>query len=170
MTRSNFQKPPITGIFHHVGLVVRDVDKTADFYESLGVGPFEPLVFGVKNRKLRGAPLSGLKLKIRMAHTGPTRIELIQPIDGIGPWFDFLAHHGEGATHIGYVVNDIDESKKELVKRGLKIIYEGWFENGSAAAYVESEKLGGIIFEIFQRPSNYVPREKTRIIEEVAAR
>ena len=35
--------------FHHVGSIVKDVDKTASYYESLGLGPFEPLIVkGVK--------------------------------------------------------------------------------------------------------------------------
>ena len=126
----------------------------------------EEFTFIVKDRKLRGKPFSGLKLKILMAHIGPTRIELIQPIEGTGPWSEFLARHGEGVAHVAFVVDDLEKSKQELVKRGLKILSESWFENGGSA-YLESDNLGTVL-EIIQRPSDYVPREKTRKIEDIA--
>jgi methylmalonyl-CoA/ethylmalonyl-CoA epimerase len=167
MASGKLRKSSITGTFHHVGLVVKDADETADFYESIGLGPFEDITFKVKDRKLRGEPLPHLKLKIRMAHTGPTRIELIQPIEGEGPWFEFMAKHGEGVAHVAFVVDDLQKSKEELVKRGLKVLTESLFEDGGSA-YLESDKLGGTVVEIIQRPSDYVPREKTRKIEEIA--
>jgi len=150
----------ITDAIHHIGMIVRDADRTAAFYESLGIGPFKPLIFDSRERKLGDKTLAGLKLKLRMGHVGDTRLEMIQPLEGEGPWFDFLAKHGEGVAHIAFVVKDIEKSKAELVARGLKVVYESWFQNGGAAAYLESDELGGILLEIFQRPSDYVPRKK----------
>jgi hypothetical protein len=91
---------------------------------------------------------------------GPTRIEAIQPVEGAGPWFEFLEKHGDGIAHIAFVVDDIEKAKSELTARGLKILYESWFENGGGAAYLESDQVEGTILEIFQRPSNYIPRSK----------
>jgi catechol 2,3-dioxygenase-like lactoylglutathione lyase family enzyme len=154
------KKSSITDNFHHVGIIVKDVDKAVNFYESLGIGPFESLTITARDRKLRGKPLSGLKLKIRIAHVGQTRIEAIQPVEGAGPWFEFLERHGEGIAHMAFVVDDIEKAKFELVTRGLKILYESWFEDGGAAAYLESDQVGGTVLEIFQRPPNYVPRKR----------
>lgn len=156
----SMKKSSITDNFHHVGIIVKDVDKAVNFYESLGIGPFESLTLTARERKLRGKPLSSLKLKIRIAHVGPTRIEAIQPIEGAGPWFEFLEKHGDGIAHIAFVVDDIEKAKSELAARGLKILYESWFENGGAAAYLESDQVGGTILEIFQRPPDYVPRNR----------
>ena len=152
-------KSPVSEAFHHVGLIVKDADKTAEFYESLGIGPFEPLAMEAVERKLRGKPFGGVKLKIRLAHVGRTRIELIQPVEGTGPWFEFLQRRGEGCAHVGFVVDDVKTAKAEMVNRGLMILYESWFSNGGAAAYLESSEPTGVVFEIFQRPSDYVPRE-----------
>jgi methylmalonyl-CoA/ethylmalonyl-CoA epimerase len=152
-----FKKSSLTDNFHHVGIIVKDVDKVVNFYESLGIGPFEPLVITAKERKLRGKPLKGLKLKIRIAHVGSTRIEAIQPLEGTGPWFDFLEKHGEGIAHIAFVVDDIEKSKAELTSKGLKILFETWFENGGAAAYFESDEIGWSVLEILQRPADYNP-------------
>lgn len=153
------KKSSITDNFHHVGIIVRDVDKVVNFYEALGIGPFEPLIITAKERKLKGKPLSGLKLKIRVAHVGPTRIEAIQPLEGTGPWFEFLEKHGEGIAHIAFVVKDIEKSKAELTARGLKILFETWFENGGAAAYFESDEIGWSVLEIIQRPTDYNPHK-----------
>jgi methylmalonyl-CoA/ethylmalonyl-CoA epimerase len=132
-----FKKSSLTDNFHHVGIIVKDVDKVVNFYESLGIGPFEPLVITAKERKLRGKPLKGLKLKIRIAHVGSTRIE--------------------GIAHIAFVVDDIEKSKAELTSKGLKILFETWFENGGAAAYFESDEIGWSVLEILQRPADYNP-------------
>jgi len=153
-------KSSITDNFHHVGIIVKDVDRTVRFLESLGIGPFEPLVISSKKRTLRGSAFTGLKLKIRMAHVGPTRIEAIEPLEGTGPWFEFLEKHGDGIAHMAFVVDDIEKSKAELVSRGLNLLFETWFENGGAAAYLESEELGESILEILQRPPDYVPAKR----------
>ena len=34
---------------HHIGIVVRDIEKAIEYYESLGIGPFEPLKRGTKD-------------------------------------------------------------------------------------------------------------------------
>jgi len=94
------EKSPLTENFHHVGLIVRDADRVAEYYESLGIGPFEPFAVDVIERKFRGKPLLGAQLKIRMAHVGSTRIEIIQPVAGKGPWGDFLDRHGEGILEL----------------------------------------------------------------------
>ena len=155
-----FDKSSLTDNFHHIGMIVKDVDKTVRFLESLGIGPFEPLMITSKERKLKGKPLTGLKLKVRMAHVEPTRIEAIEPLEGTGPWFEFLEKHGDEIAHIAFVVDDIEKSKSELISRRLKLLFESWFEDGGASAYLESEELGGSILEIFQRPVNYVPSIK----------
>src|SRR4030067_2705972 len=105
------QKSSITDNFHHVGIFVRDLDKALKFYESLGIGPFEqPVTATVRERKLRGKPMSVLKLRIGHAHVGPTRIEVIQPVEGTGPWFEFLERHGDGISHIAFFVEDIEKA------------------------------------------------------------
>ena len=160
MTQKRVKKSPITENFHHAGLIVQDVDRVAEYYESLGIGPFEPLTLNVTERKFRGKPIVGVQLKIRMAHVGSTRIELIQPVVGEGPWRDFLDHHGEGCAHLAFVVDDIDKAVGEMLRRGMNIVYQSKFADGGAAAYLESDKIGGIMLELFQRPNDYVAHKK----------
>ena len=160
MEKTSTETSLLTENFHHVGLIVRDVDGVAEYYESLGIGPFLPLAIDVVKREFRGKTISGVELKIKMAHVGSTRIEIIQPVAGGGPWREFLDRHGEGCAHVAFVVDDINKAIDEMVKRGMNIVYQSKFKNGGAAAYLESDKLGGIMFELFQRPGDYAPREK----------
>lgn len=154
------EESAMTENFHHVGLIVRDADRVAEYYESLGIGPFEPLDVDVIERKFRGKPISGVQLKIRMGHVGSTRIEIIQPVEGEGPWSDFLDHQGEGCAHLAFVVDDINKALDEVINRGMNIVYQSKFRNGGAAAYLESDRIGGIMLELFQRPNKYVASKR----------
>jgi 4-hydroxyphenylpyruvate dioxygenase-like putative hemolysin len=59
-----------------------------------------------------------LKLKIRLAHVKGTRIKANEPLEGTGPWFEFLEERGEGIAHVAFLVKDIKKSKVELTARG----------------------------------------------------
>lgn len=145
---------------HHIGFIVRDADKVAEYYESLGLGPFERLTPSPKERILRGKPADDLKLKIRMAHVSPLRFELIEPVTGEGSiWKEFLESKGEGISHVAFLVDDIDKAEAELVEKGYKVIFRVRFANGGGTTYFETNEIGGVIFEFFQRPDDYVKHD-----------
>ena len=99
---------------HQVGLVVKDVDKTAEFLSSLGIGPWGPL-HGKRfiNRKVRGVPCDH-KVKVNVAQIGPLQIELIQHLEGECIQKEFLESKGEGINHLGIFVKDISKKIAEL--------------------------------------------------------
>ena len=79
--------PPVS----QVGLVVRDLDKTAAFYYStFGIGPFS-IMPEVKFEGviLRGQPTNA-KIKVAFAQSGSLQIELIQPLEGENIYTEFL--------------------------------------------------------------------------------
>jgi len=136
---------------HHVGIIVNDLDKSVAYYESLGFGPFKPVVLNVKERILWGEPMQAPNLKAKMGKAGAIVIELIQPdlsIDSM--WARFLKTRGEGVSHIGYVAHDIDKEEAELVKRGFEVMFKARWVNGGGATYFATEEKGGTIFEIMQ--------------------
>ena len=148
-------KSPFSNL-HHVGIMVRDVDKAAEYYESLGIGPFETVIMDITERRLRGKLVSdvdAIKPKIKQAHVGPIRFELIQPVPGKESiWGEFLENKGEGIQHLAFVVDDSEKEEAELVKKGLNVIYSSKFQKGGSATYFETDKIGGVVFELFQRP------------------
>ncbi len=144
------EKAPFSEL-HHVGIIVKDLDKAVEYYESLGFGPFKPLVLNVKERFLWGKPMEAPNLKAKMGNAGPIVVELIEPdmnIDSM--WTRFLKTRGEGVSHIGYVAHDIDKEEAELVRRGFEVMFKARWVNGGGATYFATEKYGGTIFEIMQ--------------------
>ncbi len=88
----------------HIGVVVKDTDKAVKFYESLGIGPFEPLKISPSRvRKVLGKTIDpdSIQLKGRSASMGQISLELLQPVVGKSLWKEFLDTKGEGINHIG---------------------------------------------------------------------
>lgn len=86
--------PPVS----QIGVIVRDVDKAANYYTSLfGVGPFTIYDFEPEQHIYNGEPT---KAKIRMgkAMWGNMELELLQPLEGKSPHMDFFLQHGKVYT------------------------------------------------------------------------
>jgi len=134
-----------------VGIIVRDIDKAVEYYESLGIGPFETLKgVTVVERKVYGKVTEDVRLNVRVAQVGPIQIELIQPLEGKSPWMEFLKTKGEGINHLGFFVDDIEKETARLEGIGFKILCSARFENGGGAAYFDTDRVGGVLFEFVQ--------------------
>lgn len=138
-----------------VGMVVRDMDKAIEYYQSLGIGPFEPpksLVYA--ERKVFGKPIDidSIKVKVFFAQMGPVQLELVQPVEGESLWKEFLETKGEGINHLGFFVDDIDKEEAELIKKGFRVPYRSRYQKGGGAAYFDTGKVGGVLFELVQWP------------------
>lgn len=159
MGKSKFETPFVN--VHHVGAVVKDCDKTAEVLESLGMPKFEPVVIAAKERTLHGKHVEPSKLKVRQAHFGQMRFELIEFIEGkehIAK--EVMQQRGEGVYHIAFVVDNVDKGSEELAKMGFDIVFRSKYFDGGGMAYYDTDKVGGTMLELIQRPDNYVPRAK----------
>ena len=138
----------------HIGIVVRGMDKAIEHYQSLGIGPFEPLKVVFVRREVLGKPITGdgVKLKVRMAQMGQVQLELIEPIEGKSQWMDFLEAKGEGIEHLGLFVDDIDAEVAKMEEKGFKILRRGWFQNGGGNAFIDTSTVGGVNVELIQWP------------------
>ena len=136
--------PPVS----QVGIVVRDIEKTAAFYYStFGIGPFA-IVPEVKFEGviLRGSPTNA-KIKVAFAQSGPLQIELIQPLEGENIYTEFLDTKGEGLHHLGFQVDDFDSMLAEFKSKGIEPVF--WLNLGwMAFAYLNTETIGGVMFEL----------------------
>ena len=137
--------------FNHIGIVVKDINKAVQYYESLGFGPFGHLQ-GIKvtERILYGKPAPDIRVEIRVAQAGPLPIELIQPVAGRSVWQDFLEAKGEGIHHLGIVVNDLDKEAAKLEKQGFEEVYRAKMGTGGVAAYFDTKKIGLPYFQLEQ--------------------
>lgn len=146
------EKTPFAKI-DQIGVVVNDLDKAIKHYESLGIGPFQPLIPTYTNRVLWGkpvVPIDSVKIKIAVARLGPVEIELIQPIEGDSHWKRFLDTKGEGIQHLGFFCDDVDREEAKIAKRGFNIIYSSRRVEGGGACYFETG-VGDIVLELIDR-------------------
>ncbi len=109
---------------HHVGIVVKDIDKAMEYFESIGIGPFQAggqrkFTINFKG-ELNGKPAEW-KSTISNADLGGVELELLEPTEGPQALKESLDATGEGLHHIGYLVDDIDGAIDHGKKHGLKI-------------------------------------------------
>jgi methylmalonyl-CoA/ethylmalonyl-CoA epimerase len=141
--------------FHHVALVVKDLDKAVAYYQDLGIGPFmSPPVKAVKQTYLgKAVPVDFFKRKEVMGKMGESLLQLCQPLGGESPWQEFLDTKGEGVHHLGCIVNDVEKEEAILKEKGIEIILSSRFEGGGGSCYADIGKIGGILIELIERPS-----------------
>jgi hypothetical protein len=103
---------------------------------------------------MRGKPIptDAFKLKIKVAKMGRVDLELIQPVEGESIWMEHLNNHGEGINHLGFFVDDIEETEADMEKKGCTVLYRTRFQKGGGAAYFDTGKIGGVLFEFIEWP------------------
>lgn len=164
--------------FHHVGVIVEDMDKAVEYYKSLGIIDFPPerdapsSKGGIKQGLYKtitsygetiiedGKPLIEVKPgatigNVKFCRMGTITFELVQP----GTMFrevngDFLKKNGDGIDHIAYTVplEHYDEEMAKMKARGLEIVFSGEQFSGGGFAYFDTRKAGGIITELMFVP------------------
>src|SRR5512136_1045690 len=118
--QSSVVLPPVD----QIGLVVRDLERTAAFYYStFGLGPFsivpEVRFDGVI---LRGRPTDS-KVKVAFADSGQVQIELIQPLEGENIYTEFLGSGNEGLHHLGFEVDNFEGMLAKFQRRGIEPVF-----------------------------------------------
>ena len=152
MEKIGIEESPFSKVAQ-IGVIVRDMDKAIEYYQSLGIGPFEPLKTTSTDRKAYGKPAPDVKNLVRVAQMGQVQFELVQPVSGESVQKEFLEGRGEGINHLGFFVDDLDKEVAKLVEKGFKVISSGKLVGGGGFAYLDTDKVGGIMFELIQRPS-----------------
>lgn len=155
---SNELKPEAGGVrpdlwerTYQIGVVVRDIDKAARFYERLGIGPFsEGPSAHTPVRKIYGADAPDVAVKGLIAQMGGIEFELLQPVAGKGIQAEFLERHGEGVVHLCAYTDDLDGDIAELTGLGHEVISYGEVSDGGRFAYFETRQVGGLVLELFQ--------------------
>jgi len=137
--------------YHHVGVIVKDIEKTIKYLSSIGIGPFGmpdgTLYVEVPFKgELHGKPAEW-KVKISNAKVGNSELELLEPSGGESLLQEFLDTQGEGLHHIGYLVDDVRGEIEKLAKRGVKVLTSANLDE-RGFAYLDTGVAGGIITEL----------------------
>lgn len=162
--------------FHHLGVIVADMDKTVEYYKSLGFIDFPPekprpttpaappatwqefSVYGepvIKDGKLMVPAKPGAKPgMIKWCWMGTIALELTLPGDGAFRTVhnDFLDNVGEGIEHIAYGVSpeNFDEEVERMKAKQLPVVMSGSQSKDSGFIYFDTRKVGGIITELMK--------------------
>jgi 4-hydroxyphenylpyruvate dioxygenase-like putative hemolysin len=129
--------------FNHIGVVVRDVDKAVESYQSLGI----------VDKATDRVTMEGKRAKLigRFIHIGSLLIELWQPVRGETVQQEFLNSRGEGVNHIAFNVDDLDREKEKMAEKGIPVVFSVRDEEGYMA-YFDTRKVGNILIELIQPP------------------
>jgi len=150
----NEKKAPVFPPVAQIGIVVRDLDRAVEYYSKIfGIGPFTKFEFSPEKHLLKGKPLP-ITLYIGVAPFGPVQMELIQPVKGDAPHQWFLNSKGEGLQHLGFIVNNYDEWMAYLKEQNIDVLMEAETDvvgmGHVRAAYIESDPIGGVLFEFVE--------------------
>jgi catechol 2,3-dioxygenase-like lactoylglutathione lyase family enzyme len=136
-----------------IGIVVKSIDETLKYYkEKFGMGPFEIRQVDYPTASYYGKE-EGYRGKRAFFHSGPIQIELIELVDGKTIHESFLREKGEGVHHVGFRVADLDRAMELARSQGFQITQHFRREDGSGFAYLDSDKTGGVIFEMILYPT-----------------
>ncbi len=150
MESNSTEKSTFTRLVH-IGVVVRDMNKTIDRLNALGIGPFKPRILPPDaQEKYRGKPfIPSQRVAIQITQIGNMELELIQPIDGESPHQEFLDEKGEGIQHLGFIVDNLEEDVNCLTAEGSSILLTSQFKGGGGVAYLDLD-VAGLIVELVQ--------------------
>ena len=137
-----------------LGVVVKDLDRAIDYYsKTFGLGPFRSFEFVPAKHWVKGVP-APIRLNIGKCEWGALEFEMIQVLEGETAHKQFLEEKGEGMQHLGFVVDNYDEWIDYFENQGINVLMnaetyvEG--EGHIRAAYMETDRVGGILFELME--------------------
>ena len=169
MENENITKEPFklldNGIAQ-IALVVKDLDQTvAHYWNSFGIGPWHFYTYKrplLSMSRYHGKDVDNA-LRIALSYFGPNRIELIEVKEGPSLQGDFIEDHGYGVQHLGILVDNMEIALKEARWRGFDVIQEGsgfGLDGDGHYAYLDTQELFGITYEIIERPKRRHKPEK----------
>ena len=137
----------------HIAIVVPDINNAMDFLTSLGI-PLPPAKnFNLKIKTTFRGKEVDWDCIITRGKIGSIGLELIQPTKEGTPYYQFLITTGGGIHHISLIGADITEDLVCMEKNGAKVISDAIIDRDIVAAYLEVEKMPGVVFELLRGES-----------------
>jgi methylmalonyl-CoA/ethylmalonyl-CoA epimerase len=137
-----------------VGMVVKDIEKTAkEWADLLGV-PVPPIIVTDPMDKAQtlycGEP-SPARAKLAFFHLGPqVDLELIEPDGNPSTWQDCLDKNGEGVHHIAFNIKGMKDKIAVFEKLGLECVQKGEYTGGRYAYLDAEDNKFKVVFELLE--------------------
>ncbi len=136
-----------------VGILVKDLERTMDFYErTFGVGHWSVFEGETEYCSYRGCE-TVVRGRVAMGYAGKVQFELIKILEGPSIYADFLGEKEEGLHHLGFFVNDLEDRLRACEARGIGVLQRGVLKQMGMKidyAYLDTVETGGVIFELIQ--------------------
>lgn len=138
------------GKIHQLGIVVKDVEKAAEWLEDQGIGPFfiasgAPVFWREKgeDRSVQG--------KMGLAYYHGIELELLEPVQGSDFYTRSLDDQGRmKVQHLGFLVKNVDASADRLEKAGTPVWVRGRLKAWPSVtdfAYMDPIEKNSLIME-----------------------
>ncbi len=141
-----------TNIVCQVGLIVRDIERSAEAYSRVFGMPKPPVIVTdeakIARTMYRGEPTEA-RAKLAFFQMGQVSLELIEPIGGPSTWQEFLDEKGEGVHHIAFTIQGTDQVVAYLEGEGINVVQQGHY-TGGMYTYVDSEPALGVVLELLE--------------------
>lgn len=129
---------PLGGITQ-IAYVVDDIDKAMGEYIShMGVGPwYVSPAMETKGAEYRGE-VSDFRLRLAIAYSGHTQIELIQQLDQRPSVFmELIQRSGPGFHHFGIATRELEADVERLRTQGGKVAFRARSQRGARVVYLD---------------------------------
>ena len=130
--------------FHHIGIAVKEIEKTAAVYVQGGYNKSTITFDPIQNVNICWLVKDGM----------PT-IELLAPVDEKSPVNKTLEKNGVTPYHTCYIVDDIESAVKELRKQKYIIVSKpepAVAINNCKVAFLYNKNIG--LIELVEEPAN----------------
>jgi len=135
-----------------IGMVVRDIERSAQYYSEVFDLPKPKIVITDEYEKARtsfeGEPTEA-RAKLAFFSMGQVSLELIEPIGRPSTWGRFLDEKGEGVHHIAFHVKGTDQVVQALGAHGIPAEQQGHY-TGGMYTYLNSVPQLGVILELLE--------------------
>jgi catechol 2,3-dioxygenase-like lactoylglutathione lyase family enzyme len=138
-----------------VWFVVRDLERTVSYWETLGVNGIQHLGKQVASGMRYPGQESDLTVKTASAGIGDVRIVWLEPVSGVSIFDDFLERRGDGVHHLTFAVKNAGELEREVRRfksSSVGVLMEGYWKSEQGErqfSYIDTaERGGGIMFEL----------------------
>lgn len=141
-----------TNAICQVGIIVRDIERTARAYADL-FGMEMPVIMltdppEVAHTRYRGEATAA-RAKLAFFQMGTLSLELIEPVGGPSTWQEFLDEHGEGVHHIALHFPGMEEAIDLLGAKGIPAVQRGDY-TGGRYAYLDSTPQLAVLLELLE--------------------
>lgn len=141
-----------TTIVCQIGLIVRDIEKSAQAYSEVFGLPRPDVIItdtvDVAKTNYRGASTTA-RAKLAFFDMGQVSLELIEPVGEPSTWQEFLNEKGEGVHHIAFRIKGTEQVVAYLEGKGIDVVQQGYY-TGGMYTYVDSTSVLGVVLELLE--------------------